>query len=254
MSRLAALAAALFLALFATLPATAKELSAEERAAFEQVIRDYLLKNPEIIQEAINELQRKQEEESRVARLKVIEDKSGPLFTSTAGMAIGPKDADITIVEFFDYNCGYCKKALPDIQKLVEGDRKVRVILRDFPILSKESQEAAIVAMALKKQLSPEQFWSFHVSLMSVKGRVGKEEAVDAAREVGADMDRLANDMTSDSIRSHLTETMELAQKLDISGTPSYILGDEVVVGAVGFDDLSTRIAAIRKCGKSDCG
>ncbi len=234
-------------------PASAKELSAEEKAAFEAVIHDYLLKNPEVVQEALNALQRKQEEDSKIARLKVIEDKNGPLFTSGASVSIGNAKGDIAIIEFFDYNCGYCKKGLPDIQRILDTDKNVRVILRDFPILSKESQEAAVVALALKAQLPPEKFWEFHVNLMSVHGRIGKEQAMDAAKEAGADMARLAKDMGSEKIRNHLTETMEIAQKLDISGTPSYILGDEVVVGAVGFDDLSTRIASIRKCGKSSC-
>jgi protein-disulfide isomerase len=248
---------AALLALFAVsaaAPLSAKELTGKERAAFEAVIRDYLMKNPEVIQEALEALQKKQEDATRVARLKVIEDKSGPLFTSPASISIGNPQADITLVEFFDYNCGYCKKGLPDIQKIVETDKNVRVVLRDFPILSKESQEAAIVAMALKKQVTAEKFWTFHVDLMSQRGQIGRDAALEAARSVGANMEQLANDMTSDSIRLHLTETMEIAQKLDISGTPSYVLGDEVVVGAVGFDDLSARIAALRKCGKSVCG
>jgi protein-disulfide isomerase len=236
---------AFLLAASAAAPAVAKDLSDDERAAFESVIRDYLLKNPEIIQEAIQELQRKQEDQARIARLKVIEDKSSPLFTSEAGMVIGNPQGDVTLIEFFDYNCGYCKKGLPDIQKVIETDKNIRVILRDFPILSKESQ---------KKQLSPEKFWSFHANLMAQRGRIGEPQALEAAKEAGADMDRLANDMKSDAVRAGLAETMDLAQKLDISGTPSYVLGDEVVVGAVGFDDLSARIKSLRECGKSNCG
>jgi protein-disulfide isomerase len=251
--RLQALMLGLFLA-FGLHPASAKEMTPEERTAFETAVHDYLLKNPEVIQDALNALQKKQEEATRNSRLSIIEDKNGPLFTSPASVSIGNPKADITIVEFFDYNCGYCKKGLPDMQKIVDTDKNVRIVLRDFPILSKESQEAAIVAMALKTQLAPEKFWAFHVSLMSAHGHVGKEQAVDAAREAGADMNRLAKDMTSESIRKNLAETMEFAQKLDISGTPSYVLGDEVVVGAVGYDDLAARIASLRKCGKSSCG
>jgi protein-disulfide isomerase len=234
--------------------AHAKDISPAEREQFESVIRDYLLKNPEVIQEAMAALQKKQEDALRMARLSVIEDKNGPLFTSPASVSIGNPKGDITIVEFFDYNCGYCKKGLPDIQKIVETDKNVRVVLRDFPILAKESQEASVVAMALKAQVSPEKFWDFHVKLMSMRGKIGKDEALDLARESGANMDRLAKDMTSDAIRGHLTETMEIAQKLDISGTPSYVLGDEVVVGAVGYEELTNRIASLRKCGKSVCG
>jgi protein-disulfide isomerase len=251
---LAASVFAMNAALFVMNPASAKEPTTEERAAIEAVIKDYLLKNPEVIQEALAELQRRQEEQTRLARLKVIEDKNGPLFTSPAAISIGDPKGDITIVEFFDYNCGYCKKGLPDIQKILDGDKKVRIVLRDFPILSKESQEAAIVAMALKKQFEPAKFWDFHVKLMGTRGRIGKDQALGTAQEAGADMERLAKDMASDAIRSHLSETMEFAQQLDISGTPSYVLGDEVVVGAVGFEDLTARIAALRKCGKSSCG
>jgi protein-disulfide isomerase len=250
----APLAAALFaLGTVFSLPAMAKELSPADREAFEAVIRDYLVKNPEIVQEALTALQKKQEDEARLSRVKIIEDKNGPLFMSDASIAIGAPDADITIVEFFDYNCGYCKRGLPDIEKIVASDKKVRLILRDFPILSKESQEAAIVAMAVKKQLSPDKYWKFHVALMSERGRIGKDEALAAAKDAGADLGKLEVAMKDDSIRKNLTETMEIAQALDITGTPSYVLGDEVVVGAVGFEDLTTRITNLRKCQKSSC-
>jgi protein-disulfide isomerase len=255
MLRLFASFAAALLALGTVLaaPSLAKELTPAEKEAFEAVIKDYLLKNPEIVQEALAALQKKQEEQARLARVKIIEDKNGPLFTSDASIAIGASDADITIVEFFDYNCGYCKRGLPDIEKIVASDKKVRIILRDFPILSKESQEAAIVAMAVKKQLEPTKYWKFHVALMSERGRIGKDEALAAAKDAGADIGKLEKQMADDSIRKNLTETMEIAQALDITGTPSYVLGDEVVVGAVGFDDLTTRIANLRKCQKSTC-
>jgi protein-disulfide isomerase len=232
---------------------SAAELSPAERAAFEAVIKDYLLKNPEIIEQAIEALQKKKEDAARLARLRIVEDKAGPLFNSKTHVVIGSPSAPVTLVEFFDYNCGYCKKALPDMAKLVESEPAVKIILKDFPILSRESQEAAIVAMALKQQFEPKRFWDFHLKLMSERGRIGKEQAIDLAREMGADMDRLANDMTSDLIRAGLSETAELAQALDISGTPSYVLGDEVVVGAVGIEELQSRISAIKQCGKNVC-
>ncbi len=220
----------LLMAFCAVAPAAAKELSPDERAAFEAV--DPRLppeETPEIIQEAIQELQRKHEEAARLARIKVIEDKSGPLFTSDAGMVIGNPQGDVTLIEFIRLQLRLLQEGSPDIRRSSNPTRMLRLILRDFPILSKKSQEAAVVAMALKKQLSPEKFWAFHAQLMGLRGRIGEPQALDVAREVGADMERLANDMKSDTVRRGLAETMDLAEKLDISGTPSYILGEEVV-------------------------
>jgi protein-disulfide isomerase len=235
-------------------PLAAQGLTDAQKQELGPLIREYLLKNPEVLQEAFTELQNKKEAEAVAMRQGVIGDKSSALYSTEFTGVVGPDDADVTIVEFFDYNCGYCKKALPDVQKIIESDAKVRFLLKDFPILSKESQEAAIIAMAVKKQLKGDKFFAFHVDLMGTKGRIGKEQALDAAKASGIDMARLEKDMTDPGIQATLQKTQELAQTLDITGTPSYIVGPDMVVGAVGFDDLSTRIANIRKCGKGECG
>jgi len=238
---------------FAALPAAAQALTAKQKTEIESLIRDYLLKNPELIQESLVELERRQKDAEQNARLQVIKDPNGPLLASKYNFVVGNPKGDVTIVEFFDYNCGFCKRGLADMQRLVKEDPKLRIIAKDFPILSPGSREAAAVALAVKQQVKPEKFWDFHVKLMNVRGPVGKTQAIDVAKEIGADLGRVLQDMEKPEVTAAIEETRGLADSLGLTGTPSYIVGDEVVVGAVGYDKLKQRIDSLRKCGKSEC-
>lgn len=240
-SRLRAAAFSAVLALPAA-SAGAEGLTPAERAEVGPLVREYLLANPEVLREAMVELQRREETAAAAKRLAVLSDRNGPLYNSKIQAVIGDPNAERTIIEFFDYNCGFCRKALPDMQRIVETRKDVRVILKDYPILSPESQQAAMVAVAVKMQLPPEKFWEFHVSLMSARGQVGREEAIEAARAVGADMARLEADMASEAVTEGLAETYEVAQTLGITGTPTYVVGEELIVGAVGVEDLTARL------------
>jgi protein-disulfide isomerase len=248
------LAAALILS-FAAAPALSQApvLNDAQQKAVREIVKDYLLKNPEVIQEALGELDRRQKEQERQARLKITQDKSGPLFTAKHNVAFGNPNGDVTLVEFFDYNCGFCKRALGDLQKIVAEDKNVRVIVKDFPVLGQGSVEAASVALAAKLQLTPEKVWQFHQKLLTVRGQVGRQQALDAAKEAGADMARLQKDIDSPPVRSAIEENIQVADSLGLTGTPSYVVGDEIVVGAVGFPELKGRIDNIRKCGKAAC-
>jgi protein-disulfide isomerase len=224
-----------------------------QKEAIRQVIKEYLIKNPEVIQEAMVELERRQKESEQQARLKITQDKTGPLFTAKHNVAFGNPNGDVTIIEFFDYNCGFCKRALGDLQKIVTDDKNVRVITKDFPVLGPGSMEAATVALAAKQQLTPEKLWTFHQKLLSVRGNVGKQHALDAAKEAGADMARLTKDIDSPAVRLAIEENVQIADALGLTGTPSYVVGEEIVVGAVGFADLKARVDNVRKCGKNAC-
>jgi protein-disulfide isomerase len=227
--------------------------SESQKNAIRDVIKEYLIANPEIIQEAMVELERRQKEGERLARLKIIQEKDSPLFSTKSASVFGNAGGDVTLVEFFDYNCGFCKRAHADVQKLVGEDKNLRVISRDFPVLGPGSVEAATVAVALLEQFKPDRMWQFHGKLLSARGRVGQKEALDTAKELGADMARLQKDMERPQVRLALDESIQLADALGLTGTPSYIIGDEVVVGAVGFQELKGKIDNVRKCGKAAC-
>ncbi|MGV6876127.1 DsbA family protein [Pseudochelatococcus sp. B33] len=242
------LAAAGVLALAA--PAAAAELSAEQRSQIESVVRDYLVNNPEVLKEAIASLEQHQEAQQRAAVAETVREvTSGPID----GIVLGNPEGDVTLVEFFDYNCGYCKRAIGDIEALVEADPRIRFVIVDFPILRQESVDAALVSIAVGKQLQGEQYFRFHADLLRQSGVVGKEQALAAAKASGADMARLEKDITSDAVRQVLARTLQAGEKLGLSGTPSFVLGDGVLPGAVGLDTLKTVVASVRQCGKLDC-
>ena len=249
--RLSAAALALGAALFA-LPAQAQTAPAQ-RKEIEQIIRDYLLKNPEVLREALIELQRREKAEEEASRAKITGDPQSPLFVSDNHAIVGNPKGKITIVEFFDYNCGYCKRALDDLVRLMKGEPELKVVLKDFPVLGPGSVEAAKIAQAVKRQLKGDRFFDYHAKLLGVRGQVGKAQALAAAKELGVDMDRLAKDAESDAVREGIEETMRIGDSLGISGTPAYVVGKEVVVGAVGFDKLKTRVANVGKCGEATC-
>jgi len=166
---------------------------------------------------------------------------------------VGNPDGDVTLVEFFDYNCGYCKQSLTNVAKLIESDPKLRVVLKDFAILGPDSVEAAEVATAMRRQFKGPKFWEFHRKLLGARGHIGKAQALAAAKELGADMDQLDKDLKSPSIHESLEEVTKLADELHFNGTPSWVLGKEAVVGALPYAEMKTKVDNIRKCGKSAC-
>lgn len=251
-ARLAMLAA---LCLGALAPAVAQTqvapLSAAERARVEEIVREFLLRNPEVIQEALVELEKRQAQQEEQTRRQAFQDNRQILYRSPRQLILGNPQGDVTLVEFFDYNCGFCKRALADIQELIRSDNRLRVVLKDYPVLGPGSVEAAQVAVAIKRQLTPARYFDFHQRLLGGRGQANRARALEVAREVGADMVRLERDMNEAEVRETLTEVTRLAQLLRIDGTPTYVIGDEVVVGAVGVSRLREQIARAREgCGR----
>ena len=198
-------------------------------------------------------MERKAKVEENDARRVAIAHAGKEIFNSDFQAVVGNPNGKITLVEFFDYNCGYCKRAMDDIAKLMKGNPDLRVVLKDFPVLGVDSVEAAQVASAARKQVSGAKFWDFHQKLMMTKGKIGREQAMSAAKEVGLDMAKLQKDAADPEIKDKLAGVLKLGEGLSINGTPSYIIGDEVVVGAVGYDELKKRIDSMGKCGKTEC-
>ena len=165
------------------------------------------------------------------------------LFSSEHQVTLGNAQGDVSLVEFFDYNCGYCKRALPDMLTLLKDDPKLKVVLKEFPILGPGSVEAARVAIAVRMQdATGQKYLAFHSELLGNPGPASKEKALAAAKDQGLDMTRLEKDVASDEVATTLDEDMKLAGALGIHGTPGYVIGNDVVVGAVGLAALQAKI------------
>lgn len=240
-------------ALPAASPARADEFTPAQKQEMGAFIRDYLVSNPEVLRDAIQALDKKEKDTAAAQQQKTVADEAGPLFSSKYQATVGNPKGGATVVEFFDYNCHYCKNALPDIAKLLKDDPNVKVVLKDFPVLGPGSVEAAKVASAARNQLPGDRFWAFHSRLLGAHGPVGKAEALAVAKDLGLNMDQLARDMESEDVKTGLAESMRLAEALQINGTPTFIVGQDVVVGAVGFDELKGKVDSVHKCGKAVC-
>ncbi|MCW6507155.1 DsbA family protein [Lichenifustis flavocetrariae] len=244
---------ALGLALLMSAPAMAAEFSDAQKTEIGQLVKTYLLQNPEVLRDAMVELDKRDKAQEAQKRETNVRDQSALLLNSPYGEELGNPNGKVTLVEFFDYNCGYCKRALDDMAKLLKTEPELRVVLKDFPVLGPGSVEAAQVAGAVRNQLKGEKFWAFHYKLLSTHGPVGKAQALAAAKDSGVDMDQLSKDLGSPAVKAGIEQNMQLADSLSLTGTPSYVLGPEVVVGAVGYDELKGRLDNVVKCGKASC-
>ena len=171
-------------------------------------------------------------------------------MNSPRGVVVGNPKGDVTVVEFFDYNCGYCKRALDDMMTMTKADPKLKFVLKEFPVLGPGSVDAAKVAVAVRMQdKDGSKYMDFHRRLLGTRGEINRDRALAAAKEAGLDMARIERDLKTEEIEATLMESAVLADALGISGTPSYVIGDEVVPGAVGAQALQKRVEAVRKCG-----
>lgn len=223
-----------------------------EKEEIGKFIREYLIANPEIIAEAQAALEVRLAEQEKVRTREMIAGMSDRLYNSKEDVIIGNPDGDVTIVEFFDYNCGFCKRAMNDMQEIVSKDPNVKFILKEFPILGEESLEAARVSMAVAK-IAPEKGAEFHMALLGGGGRAGKAKAMKIAEDMGVDMPALNVALEDESLLDPVSVTYGLAQELGINGTPSYVIGNEAVYGAVGVSDIMSKVDNIRKCGETSC-
>jgi protein-disulfide isomerase len=226
----------------------------QQKQAIGEIVKDYLLKNPEVLTEVISELEKRQAEAQQVAQASAVKETKQSLLNASHSYVVGNASGDVTLVEFFDYNCGYCKKALSDVQTLMKSDPKLRVVLKDFPVLGPDSVEASRVALAVKNQLQGQKLFDYHVKVLDSRGRVNGDRAMAVAKEMGVDMARLQKDLESPEVRNALQENMALGDKLSLSGTPAFIVGETVIPGAVGLEPLKQLVDNVRLCGKANCG
>ena len=249
---LAALPLAAMFAAFA-IPASAQSFSSDQKGEIEKIVHDYLLSHPEVLQDAMAELEKRQTEADAEKHLAAIKDNTPAIFSSPRQVNLGNPQGDVTMVEFFDYNCAFCKRAMSDMLDLIKNDTKLKVVLKEFPVLGEGSVQAAQVAVAARMQdKTGKKYLDFHTKLLGGRGPADKAHALAAAKDAGFDMARLDKDMASPEVKATIDENMKLAESMGMNGTPSYVIGKQVVVGAVGLDNLKEKIGMAR-CGKATC-
>jgi protein-disulfide isomerase len=241
-------------ALCATPPAaSAENFSGGQRGEIETIIRNYLIAHPEVLEEAMAELNKRQAAAEAEKHEESVAQNSDTIFNSPRGVVLGNKDGDVTFVEFFDYNCGYCKRAMTDMLDLMKSDSKLKVVLKEFPVLSQGSVEAAQVAVAVRMQdPGGKKYLDFHQRLLGGRGPADRARAIAAAKEAGLDVARIEKDLASPEVRATIEENFKLAESMGMNGTPSYVIGKQVVIGAVGLEGLKEKIGVAR-CGRATC-
>ncbi len=237
------LAAAMLFA--APVAAPAQTFSPDQRQQVENIVKDYLMAHPEVVQEVLAAVEKHQKDAEAQQQRATIRANNATLFNSPHQVVLGNPHGKIEMVEFFDYNCGFCKHALPDMVKLLDTNHDIKFVLKEFPVLGEGSVEAARVAVAARMQ-DPKKYMQFHQKLLGGRGAADKARALAVAKELGFDTARIERDMTSEEVNTTIAEDMKLADALGVNGTPSYVVGDELVVGAVGFDELKKKIDALQ--------
>lgn len=243
--RLRFTAAAVILAM--PLPAAAEQgFSDAQKKEIGEIVREYLLANPEILLDVSRELESRQKQAETEQRETALKAHAEAIFRSPHDYVAGNPDGDVTMVEFFDYNCGWCKKGLSEVLNLIEQDKNLRVVLKEFPIFGGDSDYAAKAAIAAKKQ---GKYWELHTALFSHEGKVTKEVVDETAAAKGLDMAKLKADMESPEVAQLIADNQALAQSLAINGTPAFVIDTHLTPGYLPADELMAAIQEVRSSG-----
>src|SRR4030081_1371329 len=216
----------------APVSASAQSFSDTQRGDIESIVRNYLIAHPEVLEEAMAELTKRQSAAEAEKHEKGVTNNADAIFNSPRGVTLGNKDGDVTFVEFFDYNCGYCQRAMTDMLDLMKSDPKLKVVLKEFPVLSQGSVEAAQVAVAVRMQdASGQKYLDFHQKLLGGRGAADKARAMAGAKEGRLEIWENEKDRASAEVRNTLEENMKLAEAMGMNGTPSYVIGKQTKKG-----------------------
>lgn len=228
-----------------TFPASVKaqELSDAQKAEIEALIKSYLLENGETVIESVNKYQEKQAEEQQAEAREKAKEFMKTAEKSDEFPVAGNVKGDVTIVEFFDYNCGYCRRALEEIQKVIKKDDNVKVVLVDMPILGPSSTEAAKWSLAAENQ---GKYWEYHTKIMNFSGEKNAKNLEKIAKDIGLDVKQLKKDKDSEEIEERLNQNIEEAQKIGIRGTPGFIIGDDISPGFMPSNEIHNIVKKIR--------
>jgi protein-disulfide isomerase len=227
------------------LPAAAMdltELSDAERAQFRAEVRAYLMENPEVIMEAVDALREKEANAQAQADVDLVSVNAKAIFDDGYSWVGGNPDGDITLVEFLDYRCGYCKKAHDEVAKLLETDGNIRLIVKEFPILGDQSVLASRFAVAVKQVAGDDSYKAMNDALMAFRGDVTLASLRRLASTFGLDMDAIEAVMNSDAVTQEIADTRALAQRLQITGTPTFVMKDELLRGYLPFDQMKALL------------
>ena len=222
--------------------ANAQSFSAEQKAEIETLFKELLSNNPELILKSVEDYRMAQEKKMQQDAKKNLDDYKEYFADGSLPMAGNP-EGDVTIVEYFDYNCGYCRKAFEDVVKIIEEDKNVRVIFQEMPILSPSSSTMASIAMAAHKQ---GKYFEMHQALMGYKGSQGNDAFFKLAEKLGLDMEKLKADAASAEVKAEIAKATEMARSLDIRGTPGFIIGDEIYPGYIGIEGVRKAVEDAR--------
>ena len=220
-------------------------------ADFGDAVERYLLAHPDILDRVSDVLADQKEEARRTRDRDIIASNADDIFASPSDPVLGNPDGDVTLVELFDYNCTYCRSSMPEIAALLAEDKQLRLVLKEFPILSPGSIQAARVGILVTKQGAD--YWAFHEALFSGRGQVDGAAALKAAQDLGLDASSLRTALETPEVTEVLDKNYAVADALGVTGTPTFIIGDEIISGAVGYKALRARIESMRKCGQTSC-
>ncbi|RTM05533.1 MAG: DsbA family protein [Hyphomicrobiales bacterium] len=228
------------------------ETTPAQKQEIETIVRDYLLAHPEVIEEALNALQEHRQAELAAEQTEAIERNRSVIFGSVNQMVLGNPNGKVTLVEFFDYNCPYCKRAAADTKALLEKNPDLRIVMKEFPILSEGSLEAARISVAVK-DIAPHRYLEFHEELFARPGQADSGKALRVARDLGLDTEALKSAAARPEVTENIQEVNKLANKLGIGGTPAYVIGNELIGGAPGYEVLQKKVTALIDCNKPVC-
>ncbi len=234
----------LFVALLPLPTALAADFTPEQRQAIESIIRDYLTKNPEVMLEALEAAKDKLSKEAQDKAGAALVSRRHEILEDPATPVGGNPKGDVSLVEFFDYRCPYCKQVEPSLESLLGEDHQLRFVYKEMPVLGPASVVAAHAALAARNQ---GKYDAFHRAMMAAKGQIDEATVFKVAGSVGLDIDRLKRDMAAPEVEQTIKANLDLADALDIRGTPGFVIGEEIVPGAVDLGTLKQLIAQARK-------
>jgi protein-disulfide isomerase len=219
---------------------------AVDEAEVEKIVKDFIIGNPEIIIESLNKYQAKKQEEEQSKASENVKGLADELKKNASLPVIGNNNGDVTVLEFFDYNCGYCKKVVPSVAQLIKEDSKVRVVLMELPILSEASEVAARAALAVYT-VDKSKYFDFHRKVMEHNGNKNEEKILGLAGDVGLDKAKVKEAMKSEETSKTLGFIKDTAQKIGVRGTPAFVVGTKFIPGAVDYDTLKKAVEEARK-------
>ena len=226
--------------------ANANEFNDGQRKEMESIIKDYLLANPELLREMGQLLEQKEKLAENEQRKRALVSNAAQIFRDKTDFVAGNPNGKVTMVEFFDYNCGWCKKGFPEVLSMIESDKDLRFVLKEFPIFGEDSEYAARAAIAAIKQ---GKYWDLHMAMFQHEGKLAKESVDEIAAGLGLNMNQLKKDMDDPATAEILVRNRNLAESLAINGTPAFIIDDRLVPGYLPKTELASAINDVRAKG-----